>query len=117
MQVQRQLRTLPETDLPALLDKLVACMRGAAQGFPAAVTPLAVALSALVVQWQDWDGGPQTLGRRSPLMPPLLTTFLDCSMSFAVLERRSGDVTCLGVEGCWVWEQGLPCPQCPCCRS
>ena len=62
IQVQRQLPTLPESGLPALLGKLVDCIRAAVATTPAAVSPLAVSLAALVVQWQDCEGALHTLG-------------------------------------------------------
>ena len=65
MQVQRQLPSLPEDGLPALLNRLVECIQLATQRFPAAVSPLAVAMAALVVQWQDSDGALHALGALS----------------------------------------------------
>lgn len=99
VQVQRQLGTLPEQGFPALLDKLVECMRSAARGFPAATTPLAVALSALVVQWQDWDGGLQTLGERY-LPNPLLLDISHSHLSLKALRCRSIHM-CPRDEVCW----------------
>ena len=62
MQVQRQLASLPGGGLPALLDRLVDCIRVATQHFPAAIAPLALATAALVVQWQDSEGALHALG-------------------------------------------------------
>jgi hypothetical protein len=76
MQVQRQLPTLPEGGLPALLGKVVDCMRAAAARTLAAVPPLAVCLAALVVQWQDCEGALHTLGAPALCLLMLSSCFL-----------------------------------------
>lgn len=61
-QVQKQLNTLPAEDRPLLLGSLQACLRRAAQQCTPAVSPLAVALAALIVQWPSWEGNLSQIG-------------------------------------------------------
>ena len=61
-QVQKQLNTLPAEDRAVLLGSLQACLRRVAQQCTPAISPLAVALAALVVQWPAWEGSLQQIG-------------------------------------------------------
>ena len=61
-QVQKQFNTLAPEDRPALLSSLEACLQVASQRCTRAISPLAVALAALVVQWPAWEGSLQQIG-------------------------------------------------------
>ncbi len=61
-QVQKQFKTLPVEDRPALLGSLQACLQRVAQQCTPAISPLAVALAALIVQWPAWNGSLQQIG-------------------------------------------------------
>ena len=61
-QVQKHFKTLPGEDRPALLGSLLACLQRVAQQCTPAISPLAVALAALIVQWPAWDGSLQQIG-------------------------------------------------------
>ena len=61
-QVQKQFNTLPGEDRPALLGSLQVCLQQVTQRCTPAVSPLAVALAALVVQWRAWEGSLQEIG-------------------------------------------------------
>lgn len=61
-QVQKQFNTLAPEDRPALLSSLEACLQVASQRCTRAISPLAVALAGLIVQWPAWEGSLQQIG-------------------------------------------------------
>ncbi|CAK0735276.1 hypothetical protein CVIRNUC_000554 [Coccomyxa viridis] len=69
--VQKQFNSLPKGDRPALFASLEACLHIASQRCAAAVSPLAVALAAAIVQWPEWDGSLEQIGSRLSALPML----------------------------------------------
>ena len=61
-QVQKQFNSLPKEDRPALLASLQACLQRVTQRCTLAISPLAVALAALIVQSPAWTGSLQQIG-------------------------------------------------------
>ena len=74
LQVQKQFNSLPQGDRPAMFQSLEACLHMASQRCTAAVSPLAVALAAAIVQWPEWDGSLEEIGTPSHCICPSMHT-------------------------------------------
>ena len=84
-QVQKQFNTLPAEDRLALLGSLQVCLQQVTQRCTPAISPLAVALAAMVVQWQAWEGSLQQIGA-----PPAQALTASCNNPLPCTQRSLG---------------------------
>jgi len=108
-QVQKQFNTLATEDRPALFSSLQICLQIVIQRCTPAISPLAVALAALIVQWPGWDGNLQQMGAFLNLnpCPDNLLPCLPSSAALYLICRLVDHIGCAGFS-CQAY---LPCWQ------